>query len=57
MLITIAVVSIICFEASAQSSLNTYSPYTFYGIGDIHQEGNAAIRAMGGAGVGFEAMQ
>lgn len=35
------------------SSLNTYSPYTFYGIGDIHQEGNAAIRAMGGAGVGF----
>ena len=41
------------FEASAQSSLNTYSPYTFYGIGDIHQEGNAAIRAMGGAGVGF----
>ncbi len=41
------------FDASAQSSLNTYSPYTFYGIGDIHQEGNAAIRAMGGAGVGF----
>ena len=41
-------------EASAQSaSLNTYSPYTFYGIGDIHQEGNAVIRAMGGAGVGF----
>ena len=38
---------------SAQSSLNTYSPYTFYGIGDIHQEGNAVIRAMGGAGVGF----
>lgn len=35
------------------SSLNTYSPYTFYGIGDIHNEGNAAIRAMGGAGVGF----
>ena len=40
-------------KASAQSSLNAYSPYTFYGIGDIHQEGNAAIRAMGGAGVGF----
>lgn len=39
--------------ASAQSSLNAYSPYTFYGVGDIHQEGNAAIRAMGGAGIGF----
>ena len=35
------------------SSLNTYSPYTFYGIGDIHNEGNSAIRAMGGAGIGF----
>lgn len=35
------------------SSLNTYSPYTFYGIGDIHNEGNAVLRAMGGAGVGF----
>ena len=35
------------------SSLNTYSPYTFYGIGDIHSEGNSAIRAMGGAGIGF----
>lgn len=41
------------FVGSAQSSLNTYSPYTFYGIGDIHPEGNAVIRAMGGAGVGF----
>lgn len=35
------------------SSLNTYSPYTFYGIGDIHPEGNAVLRAMGGAGIGF----
>ncbi len=35
------------------SSLNTYSPYTFYGIGDIHTEGNAVLRAMGGAGIGF----
>ena len=35
------------------SSLNTYSPYTFYGIGDIHEEGIAVTRAMGGASIGF----
>lgn len=41
-------------SASAQSSsLNTYSPYTFYGIGDIHEEGIAVTRAMGGASLGF----
>ncbi len=39
--------------AAQSSSLNTYSPYTFYGIGDIHPEGNAVLRAMGGAGIGF----
>lgn len=39
---------------SAQSSsLNAYSPYTFYGIGDIHNEGIAVTRAMGGASIGF----
>lgn len=41
-------------KAQAQeASLNTYSPYTFYGIGDIHNEGIAVTRAMGGASVGF----
>lgn len=35
------------------ASLNTYSPYTFYGIGDIHNEGIAVTRAMGGAAMGF----
>lgn len=35
------------------SSLNTYSPYTFYGIGDIHTQGIAVLRSMGGAGLGF----
>ncbi len=41
-------------SASAQeSSLNAYSPYTFYGLGDIHNEGIAVTRAMGGASLGF----
>lgn len=54
--IVIFAVAVLCgaTNLSAQSSsLNTYSPYTFYGIGDIHPEGNAVLRAMGGAGIGF----
>lgn len=37
--------------AHAQSSVNTYSPYTFYGLGDLQQQGTAAFRGMGGVGV------
>lgn len=36
---------------SQSSSLNAYSPYTFYGIGDMFTQGTAPMRAMGGAGV------
>lgn len=39
--------------AAQDASLNTYSPYTFYGIGDIHEQGIAVTRAMGGASYGF----
>ena len=35
------------------SSLNTFSPYTFYGIGDFATQGPGYIRSMGGAGIGF----
>lgn len=35
------------------SSLNAFSPYTFYGIGDIHEQGSAITRAMGGTSIGF----
>lgn len=35
------------------SSLNAFSPYTFYGIGDFHTQGPAFMRSMGGAGIGF----
>ncbi len=35
------------------SSLNAFSPYTFYGIGDFHTQGPAYMRSMGGAGIGF----
>lgn len=35
------------------SSLNTFSPYTFYGLGDFSIQGPTFLRSMGGAGVGF----
>lgn len=35
------------------SSLNAFSPYTFYGIGDINTQGIGVTRAMGGASLGF----
>ncbi len=54
--IVILVMAVLCGTTNLvaqSSSLNTYSPYTFYGIGDLHNEGNAVLRAMGGAGIGF----
>ena len=40
--------------AGAQnSSLNTFSPYTFYGLGDLENGGTPATRAMGGIGVAY----
>ena len=33
------------------SSINAFSPYTMYGIGEINTPGSLQIRSMGGAGV------
>lgn len=42
------------FAGRAQeNTLNSYSPYTFYGIGELHSQGPAFLRSMGGASVGF----
>ena len=39
---------------SAQSSsINTFSPYSYYGIGDIMAQDPSFSRAMGGVGLGF----
>ena len=35
------------------SSLNAFSPYTLYGLGDLSTPGTASLRSMGGAGVAF----
>jgi len=53
-LIIFAVLTVLPAVVLAQgSSLNTFSPYTFYGLGDMSSQGPAMVRAMGGAGVGF----
>ena len=33
------------------SSVNTYSPYSMYGLGELSTPGTAAQRSMGGVGV------
>lgn len=45
-------------EVSAQqSSVNAYSPYTMYGIGELGTHGNAVNRMMGGMGVAWRSTQ
>lgn len=44
--------------ASAQeSSINAYSPYTMYGVGELGVMGNAINRSMGGVGVAWRSSQ
>lgn len=50
----VAVAAFAPWVVSAQSSsLNTFSPYTFYGLGDLSTQGTALVRSMGGAGIGY----
>ncbi|MBO7311672.1 MAG: hypothetical protein J6U82_02550, partial [Alistipes sp.] len=40
------------FGVSAQSSsINAYSPYSMYGMGEILTPGSAQMRSMGGVGI------
>ncbi|MDR0907873.1 MAG: hypothetical protein LBM63_04645 [Rikenellaceae bacterium] len=42
------------FVASAQEgSLNAYSPYTLYGLGNLNYTGSTIFSAMGGASIGY----
>ncbi len=36
-----------------ESSLSAFSPYTFYGIGDLSAQGTTFLRSMGGIGVAY----
>lgn len=50
-LIVAFVVLLAAMPAWSQSSTNTFSPYTFWGLGDLAQQGTGNQRSMGGAGV------
>jgi hypothetical protein len=51
-LLSVAVLS--PFATSAQEgSLNAYSPYTFYGLGNLNYTGSTIFSSMGGASIGY----
>lgn len=59
LLVIVAAVMLMPTKASAQtfsSSVNTYSPYSMYGLGELATPGDAATRSMGGAGVAMFSM-
>ncbi len=39
--------------AAQSSSINSFSPYTLHGLGDLTNQGAAYMRSMGGAGVAY----
>lgn len=42
--------------AAQNSSINTFSPYSMYGIGEVNTPGSLAARSMGGVGVAVRSM-
>ena len=53
----VAVATALPMGAAAQtltSSINTYSPYSMYGLGELATQGNTAMRSMGGVGVAMQ---
>ncbi|MCD8101729.1 MAG: hypothetical protein LUE26_04030 [Alistipes sp.] len=53
-ILSLAGASLFTISLKAQnSSINTFNPYTLYGIGDFSTKGPANLRSMGGIGVAF----
>ena len=50
-LVVIAAVMIPYASAAQTSSINAFSPYTMYGIGEQNTPGTLPMRSMGGVGV------
>lgn len=50
-ILLILIVSVTTARAQLSGSLNAFSPYTMYGIGDLMIGGNIGSRSMGGIGV------
>lgn len=40
-------------QGGSPSSINAFSPYTFYGVGDLSVQGSTLLRSMGGIGAGY----
>ena len=50
--LVVAAAVMLPYAVSAQtSSINAFSPYTMYGIGEINTPGTTQMRSMGGVGV------
>jgi hypothetical protein len=51
----VAVMAVLPFASRAQdnNSLNTFTPYSFYGLGDLQPQGSIAAQSMGGIGVAY----
>ena len=48
----VAIALLVPFGAAAQtSSINAFSPFTMYGIGELNTPGTLPMRSMGGVGV------
>lgn len=53
----VACLAFVSFSASAQeSSINAFSPFSMYGIGEIKSQGTLPQRSMGGAGVALRSL-
>lgn len=47
---------VVALAQNFSSSVNTYSPYSMYGLGELATPGDAAMRSMGGVGVAMFSM-
>lgn len=51
--VILGLLSLPAVVSAQESSLNAYSPYSFYGLGDFSIQGTANLRSMGGAGIAY----
>ncbi len=51
LLLLVVAVVLPCAVSAQSSSINAFSPYTMYGIGELNTPGTLPTRSMGGAGV------
>ncbi|MEG1841480.1 MAG: hypothetical protein RRZ83_04505 [Alistipes sp.] len=50
-IVALAVIALPCRVVAQSSSINAFSPYSMYGIGELNTPGTLPMRSMGGVGV------